>query len=432
MSDSDIGSASTGDEPRRPWTLKQKTAMVAGVGSWTLDAFDYFILVFVIPLVADGFDVSVETVLFATTITLIGRPFGALIFGSVAERYGRKPVLAGNIAFYSLVELATAFSPDLTTFMVLRAVYGLAMGGVWGIGSALTMESVPTRSRGWVSGVFQAGYPAGYLIASLVNYLAPSIGWRGMFAVGVTPILLAVFIVFAVSESPAWMEQRRNRQTESAGTTSGHESGSVAVILRSVRQHWKIVVFGIVLMTAFNFFSHGTQDVYPTFLKKQHDFGADVVSTIAIAYNIAAIIGGIIAGALSQRFGRRRLIVIFALLALPCIPLWAFASHSWWLGVGAFLVQFMVQGAWGVVPAYLNETMPAAARAVLPGFIYQFGNLIASGNGPIEGGLAKTFDGNYGLAMAIVAACASLVIAALALVVRTDDQRESKMNVTET
>lgn len=135
-------------------------------------------------------------------------------------------------------------------------------------------------------------------------------------------------------------------------------------------------------MTAFNFFSHGTQDVYPTFLKKQHDFGADVVSTIAIAYNIAAIIGGIIAGALSQRFGRRRLIVIFALLALPCIPLWAFASHSWWLGVGAFLVQFMVQGAWGVVPAYLNETMPAAARAVLPGFIYQFGNLIASGNGP--------------------------------------------------
>lgn len=422
------GSVAADSQQRQPWTFRQKTAVVAGVGAWTLDAFDYFILVFVVPLVATGFDVSVETILFATTITLIGRPFGALIFGALAERFGRKPVLVGNIAFYSLIELLTAFSPDPTTFMVLRAIYGLAMGGVWGIGSALTMESVPTRSRGWVSGLFQAGYPAGYLIASLVNYASPVIGWRGMFVIGVVPILLAVFILFAVSESPTWLAER-NQRAESSGTE--RPQGGLRTVLSAVGRHWKIVVFGIILMTAFNFFSHGTQDVYPTFLKEQHGFGANVVSTIAVAYNIAAIIGGVLAGSLSQKFGRRRMMILFALLALPCIPLWAFATSSWWLGVGAFLVQFMVQGAWGIVPAYLNETMPSAARAILPGFIYQFGNLVASGNGPIEGGMATMFNGNYGLSMAIVAAAASVVIAALTLFVRTADQRSSRMGITE-
>lgn len=386
--------------PQQPWTSAQKNAMFAGIASWTFDAFDYFILVFVLTSVATAYHVSILTVSTAIMLTLMMRPVGALIFGSIAERIGRKPVLMINIALFSVLELLTAVAPNLGTFMTLRVLYGIAMGGVWGVASALTMETIPTHARGRVSGMFQAGYPLGYLIASIVfGLLSTHIGWRGMFALGVVPVLLAVFIYFRVEESPVWLATRGSKQQKSK-----------AAFWPAVVKHWPTLVYAIILMAAFNYFSHGTQDMYPTFLKEQHGFHAGTVSIIAISYNIAAIIGGVLAGSLSQRFGRKKIIIIFALLALPCIPLWAFGSGPWLLGIGAFLIQFMVQGAWGVIPAYLNELMPVGTRAILPGFVYQVGNVIASPNATLQAGIAGGSGGNYGLAMAVVAGAVAIII----------------------
>ena len=388
---------------KEPWTSSQRKTLFAGVGSWTLDAFDYFVLVFALTAMAHDFGITIVTGTLAITFTLVMRPIGALIFGPLAEKFGRKPVLVANIAIFALIELGTAMAPNFATFFALRVVYGIAMGGIWGVASALTMESIPTQSRGIVSGMFQAGYPLGYLIASVVfGLLMPVIGWRGMFVIGVIPVLLAVFIYFKVDESPVWKAAR----------ASGGAKRNFA-FWPAVRAQWPILVFAIVLMAAFNYFSHGTQDMYPTFLVVQHSFATATVSIIAISYNIAAIIGGLIAGTLSEKFGRKRIIIIFAALALPCIPLWAFASGSIALGIGAFFMQFMVQGAWGVIPAFLNELVPEGTRAVLPGFVYQLGNVIASPNATIQASLAKSFGGNYGLAMAIVAGTVAIVIVVL-------------------
>jgi SHS family lactate transporter-like MFS transporter len=396
--------STTAAEPvKEGWTSTQRRTLFAGVGSWTLDAFDYFVLVFVLTAMAKDFGVTIVTATLAITFTLVMRPVGALIFGPLAERFGRKPVLMTNIVIFAVIELATAGAPNFTTFFILRIVYGIAMGGIWGVASALTMESVPKRSRGVVSGLFQAGYPLGYLIASVIfGLLMPVIGWRGLFAIGVIPVLLAVFIFFKVDESPVWKDSR------------GHEGEKrKAAFWPAVRAQWPILIFAIVLMAAFNYFSHGTQDLYPTFLLKQHGFATSTVSIIAICYNVAAILGGLLAGTLSEKFGRKRIIIIFAALALPCIPLWAFATGSVWLGVGAFLMQFMVQGAWGVIPAYLNELVPEGTRAVLPGFVYQLGNVIASPNATIQALIANDNGGNFGLALAIVAGAVAIIIIVL-------------------
>jgi SHS family lactate transporter-like MFS transporter len=389
--------------PREAWTSTQRKTLFAGVGSWALDAFDFFVLVFVLTSVAKEFGITVVTVTLAITFTLVMRPVGALIFGPLAERFGRKPVLVANIAIFAAIELATAASPNFATFFALRVVYGIAMGGIWGVASALTMESIPRRSRGIVSGLFQAGYPLGYLIASLVYGLfSDLVGWRGMFAIGVLPVLLAVFIFFKVDESPVWKASRGQ----------GGEKRKAA-FWPAVVANWPVLLFAIILMAAFNYFSHGTQDLYPTFLKVEHGFSTGTVSVIAICYNIAAIMGALLAGTLSERFGRKRIIIIFAALALPVIPLWAFASGSVLLGIGAFLMQFMVQGAWGVIPAYLNELVPEGTRAVLPGFVYQLGNVIAAPNATIQALIATSNRDNYGLALAIVAGTVAIVIVVL-------------------
>ena len=394
---------STQISPKEVWTRTQRRTLFAGVGSWTLDAFDFFVLVFCLTNMAKEFDITIITATLAITFTLAMRPIGALIFGPMAEKFGRKPVLIANIVTFAVIELASAAAPNFGTFFALRVVYGIAMGGIWGVASALTMESVPEHSRGFVSGVFQAGYSMGYLIAAVVyGLLIDLIGWRGMFAIGAVPILLAIYIYFKVDESPAWKATR--------GQVG---QPSKVAFWPAVVKNWPVLVFAVFLMAAFNFFSHGTQDLYPTFLKVQHGFGASTVSIIAICYNIAAIMGAMLAGTLSERYGRKRIIMIFAALALPCIPLWAFASGSILLGIGAFLLQFMVQGAWGVIPAYLNELVPEGTRAVLPGFVYQLGNVIASGNATLQAAIAMALGANYGLAMALVAGSVAIIIVIL-------------------
>lgn len=382
------------------WTSTQRNVAFASFASWTLDAFDFFILVFVLSDIATHFHTEISHVSLAIMLTLAVRPIGALLFGRLAERFGRRPILMVNILMFSIFELLSAWSPTLGTFLAFRVIYGIAMGGVWGVASSLAMETIPDRSRGLMSGIFQAGYPCGYLLASIIfGLFYATVGWRGMFLIGALPVLLLPFIYFKVPESPVWLAARERK-----------ESTALMPVLRS---HWKLCVYLVLLMACFNFFSHGTQDLYPTFLKVQHGFNPHTVSIIAICYNIAAMLGGVFFGTLSEKIGRKKAMMIAACLALPVIPLWAFSTGSVMIGLGAFLMQFMVQGAWGVVPTYLTELVPANTRAVLPGFVYQLGNLIASVNATLQSSIAEAHGNNYGLAMAIVAGTVAVLICVL-------------------
>jgi len=380
------------------WTSEQRSVVLASFLGWTLDAFDFFLLVFVLKDIAQEFHTEISEVTFAILLTLAMRPIGAFLFGRAADRWGRRPTLMVDVLLYSFIEFASGFSPSLTVLLVLRALYGVAMGGEWGVGASLAMESIPPQARGFVSGLLQSGYPTGYFIASIVyGLLFPIIGWRGMFMVGVLPALLVLYIRRRVPESPSWDRAAAAR------------SGTLSILT----SHWRLGLYAVVLMTAFNFFSHGTQDLYPTFLQVQHGLSPHAVGTIAAIYNVGAILGGILCGSLSERIGRRRMIVIATLLSLPILPLWAFSDGPVLLAIGAFLMQFMVQGAWGVIPVHLNELSPDEARGTFPGFVYQLGNLLASANATIQAGIATHFGGNYGLALALVAGSVAIIIAVL-------------------
>jgi MFS transporter, SHS family, lactate transporter len=381
------------------WTTEQKHVVAASYLGWTLDAFDFFLLTLVLTDVAKEFDVSVKQVSWAITLTLALRPVGALMFGRMADYFGRRPVMMLNILCYAGLAFASAFAPSLSVFLILRALFGVAMGGEWGVGASLTMESVPPDARGFVSGVLQAGYPTGYLLASLAyGILFPLVGWRGLFMASLLPAFLVVYIRRSVPESPGWSE---------------HHAKS-SDMLMTLRRHWRLAIYAILLMTCFNFFSHGTQDLYPTFLKADHLFPPHTVSLIQVVYNVGAILGGLTLGALSQRWGRRRTIIAGSLLSLPVVYLWAYSATPAMLALGAFIMQFFVQGVWGVIPAHLNELSPVEARATFPGFVYQLGNLLASYNATLQAGLAITY-GSYANALAIVAASAAFGICLFAL-----------------
>jgi SHS family lactate transporter-like MFS transporter len=375
----------------------QKSAIWASYLGWTLDAFDYFLMVFMFSAIAKEFGTDVKAVSQAVFLTLAARPIGAFVFGWLAEHFGRRPVLMADIILFSVLEFASGFAPTLTTLLVLRFLFGVGMGGEWGLGASLVMESIPAKLRGPVSGLLQSGYPSGYFVASLVYYLLfDTIGWRGMFMVGVAPALLVLLIRMHVKESPVF-EARRGKP----------KPNPIAELAR----HWKIALYLVVLMTAFNFFSHGTQDLYPTFLQKQHHFNTHTTGILAAVMNVGAIVGGISFGIWSEKLGRRRTIVIASLLALPVIPLFAFSVTPVLLGLGGFLMQVAVQGAWGIVPVHLNELSPPLARSLFPGFAYQLGNLIASKNAPIQARIAEAHGDNYAIALALVCGITAVVIA---------------------
>jgi MFS transporter, SHS family, lactate transporter len=377
----------------------QRSALVASFLGWTLDAFDYFLMVFMLRAIATEFGTDIKAISIAVTLTLAMRPLGAFVFGLLADRFGRRPVLMLDVLLFSVLELASAFAPSLVSLLILRAAFGFAMGGEWGLGASLTMETIPAKTRGIASGILQTGYPFGYLLASVVyGLLFDRIGWRGMFMVGVLPALLVLFIRRNVQESPAWNRMRQQPR------------GGLGAVLS---KRWPLFLYVVVLMTAFNLFSHGTQDLYPTFLQVQHGLGTHSASILLIIGNVGAIAGGLAFGFLSQRIGRRKAIIFGALLSLPIIPLWAFSATPLLLGIGAFLMQVAVQGAWGVIPVHLNELSPDQVRGTFPGFAYQLGNLLASGNATIQAGFAADHGGNYALALALVAAIAAVVIAAL-------------------
>ena len=317
-------------------------------------------------------------------MTLAMRPVGAFLFGIMAERFGRRVTLMVDIIAYSVFELASAFAPSLKTFLILRALFGIAMGGEWGVGSALAFETLPVEGRGFFSGILQEGYTTGYLLAALTfGTLFTFIGWRGMFVVGALPAFLVIFIRTKVEESPAWVKGQEAKKS------AAKQGPGVLTYIGSF-------LFVVILMAAFNAFSHGTEDLYPTFLLKNHGFSPKTVGLIGVIAGIGGLLGGTLFGALSERWGRRRTIVITALLSIPIVPLWVYAHSVRMLALGSFLMRFMVQGAWGVIPAHLNELSPPAVRGTFPGFAYQLGNLISSKNIVLQSKLVEgRFNGSY-------------------------------------
>jgi SHS family lactate transporter-like MFS transporter len=404
-------------EQARGLTRDQRNAFVAAWLGWAMDAFDYFLLVFVITDVADTFDTSKTKVAVATTLTLAARPVGAALFGYWADKRGRRPVLLVCVLFYSIVGFATAFSTSLTMLLVLRALYGIGMGGEWGLGASLAMEKIPAAKRGFYSGVLQQGYPVGYLLAAIAWFLVePIAGWRGLFVCAAIPALLALFIRMRVKESEAWeATKEREKQTK---------VGFRQVLLNpAVARRFGYLVL---LMAAFNFMSHGTQDYYPTFLEDTFDASHGTTVLVAIVYNLGAIVGGAYFGALSQSFGRRKTIVLCAVFALLVAPLFAFAPTIATLAVAAFVMQFFVQGAWGVIPAHLTELSPDEIRGFYPGVTYQLGNLLAAVNLPIQTSLADSHDGRYALFVVIV----PVLVAVIALTLLGKEMRGIEFGAT--
>ena len=378
---------------------RERRIVVAAFLGWTLDAFDFFLLVFVLKDVAHAFSVSLTTVTEAIFLTLASRPLGALFFGRLADRYGRRPVLMAVILLYPFFGFLSAIAPTIGVFLIFRGLFGVAMGGEWGAGSSLVMESIPAQCRGFVSGILQAGYPAGYLLASLAFVIFyPVSGWRGLLMLGILPAFLVFFIRRSVPESPSF-SQRESRDSPNLWALG--------------RKCWKLALYATVLMTAFNFLGHGTQDLYPTFLETTHHLSLEAVGGIAVFYNIGAILGGIVLGTISERIGRRRAILLAAMMVLVVLPFWGGADGLVSLGVGAFLMQFAVQGAWGVVPAYLNEIAPPEGRGAFPGVVYQTGNLLASANATLQSILANHLDGGLRIALILVAGLSALAIALL-------------------
>jgi MFS transporter, SHS family, lactate transporter len=345
-------------------------AVSASFLGWTLDAFDFFVLVFLVDTLAAQFHVPASKIILTITATLAFRPIGALVFGVLADRYGRRRPLMANVVFFSLFELACGFAPNYTVFLILRAIYGIGMGGEWGVGASLAMESAPRRWRGVLSGILQSGYSIGYLLAAVAaRFVLPTWGWRAMFWIGGIPALLAFYIRYRVKESEAWQQ---------------HRAPTVGAILRTASGHWKIFSYLVLLMTLMMFFSHGTQDLYPHFLKEVHRLPIATISYVAILYNIGAVIGSFSFGHLSESIGRRRSMLMALALSLAAIPLWAFGGSLTTLVSGAFLMQMGVQGAWGIIPAHLSELSPDAVRGLMPGFAYQLGILFAAPTNTIE------------------------------------------------
>jgi len=396
----------------------QRNTFVACFLGWALDAFDFFLLTFVLVPVGHEFGRSIPEVAFGITLTLMMRPLGAFVFGLLGDKFGRRIPLMADIIFYSVIELLTAFAPNFTVFLLLRALFGVGMGGEWGLGASLAMESLPTAARGLFSGILQQGYAVGYLLAALVYWMIfPVFGWRGLFVAGALPALLVVYIRASVPESPVWQRRREKKRRVPLD------------IAGFIKQHGALFIHAVLLMTAFNYMSHGTQDLYATFLERQRGFGVSEKSMITIIYAIGAICGGTVIGFFSQRWGRRRSIIICAVCGMLLIPAWIFAPGTALLIAGGFLMQFMVQGAWGVVPVHLNEVSPADFRGTFPGLAYQLGNFAAAYAAQQQAWLAERFrteEGtpNYALTMALVECVVFLAIIVLAAIGREERGKE--------
>jgi MFS transporter, SHS family, lactate transporter len=375
----------------------RRNAILSGFLGWTIDAFDFFVLIFVVSAIAKDFGRSVPAVALTITASLAMRPIGALVFGILADRHGRRGLLIANIIFYSAMEILSGLAPSYRSFFLFRMLYGIGMGGTWGIGASLAMESIPADWRGFVSGLLQEGYAVGNILAAICYYtIFPHWGWRPMFFIGAIPALITLLVCWNVQESAAWHSSRTDWKTYRA----------------AIAKNWRLFSYLVVLMAMMNFISHGTQDMYPTFLQRQRHFSVDLTAVVTIISMCGAILGGIIFGLFSDRWGRRRAMITAAILGAATIPLWILAPGVRLIILGAFIMQFMVQGAWGIIPAHITELSPRQLRAFFPGFAYQLGVLIASSVSYVEALLGEHFK--YSTSLGILA-LAVLLIGALVI-----------------
>jgi SHS family lactate transporter-like MFS transporter len=366
-----------------------RAAVVASFLGWTLDAFDFFLVTYTLTAIAKEFGRPDKAIALSLTLTLMFRPVGAFIFGLMADRFGRRIPLMVDLVFYSIVEVATGLVHSYTAFLVLRALFGIGMGGEWGVGASLAMEKAPAHRRGIFSGLLQEGYACGNLLAAVCYFFVfPRWGWRPMFFIGGIPALLALYVRMNVTESEVWERTRHTHRDWSA-------------YVRGIFSHWKLFLYLFVFMAMMNFISHGTQDMYPTFLKRDWSFTPQRVAIVTMIANVGAITGGIVFGHFSDSIGRRKAIIIALCLAIVAIPLWAYAPTLPLLVLGGFTMQFMVQGAWGVIPAHINELAPDSVRGFLPGFAYQCGVAVAGTVAYIEAVFADHMT--YATAMALTA-----------------------------
>jgi SHS family lactate transporter-like MFS transporter len=385
-----------------PRASDHRAAVLAAFLGWTLDAFDFFLVVFALTAIARDFGATDAAIALSITVTLAFRPVGAFLFGLLADRYGRRLPLMLDLVFYSVVEVLSGLAPDYRTFLVLRALFGIGMGGEWGVGASLAMEKAPVRLRGLLSGLLQQGYAVGYLLAAVCFFVVyPRFGWRPMFFIGGLPALVAVFVRYRVKESEVW-ERTRHESWRDLG--------------RAIRSHWRLFLYLTLFISGMSFASHGTQDMYPTFLQRDWGFGPQARAALTAFSMVGAIAGGVLFGLKSDRIGRRRTIVLALSLAGLAIPLWAFAPSLPLLVAGAFAMQFMVQGAWGVIPAHITELSPDSVRGFLPGFAYQCGVLVASSVVYLETLFAAHVS--YATSMALTAITAFVFAAGMAAVGR--------------
>lgn len=375
-------------------------AVIAGFSGWLLDAFDFFLITFCLTAIARDFHKSDAQIALAITMTLAFRPVGGLIFGLIADRYGRRLPLMINIGAFAVAEIFTGLAPGYTALLIVRALFGVVMGGNWGVGASLAMEGAPRGRRGVLSGLLQEGYAAGNVLAAGAYFwLYGRIGWRPLFFFGSLPALvLVLFIRFRVEESAVWKKS--------------HARLSLREHRREIFSHWELFLYLLAFMTTMLFASHGTQDMYPTFLQRQWRFTPERRAAVTAFSGVGAIFGGLIFGYFSDRWGRRRAIIAAFLLGALLIPLWAYAPTQALLVAGAFLMQFMVQGAWGVIPAHLAELSPDSVRALLPGFAYQSAGVIAGLVVFIEAVYAQKTS--YAAAMALTAFSVFVLAAVMA------------------
>jgi SHS family lactate transporter-like MFS transporter len=376
----------------------QRNAVLAGFLGWTLDAFDFFVLTLVVDDVARSFGTTRPNIALTITLALAMRPLGALLFGMMADRLGRRLPLMLNVLFYATISVLSGLAPSYGTFLALRMLFGVAMGGEWGVGASLALESVSPKWRGVFSGLLQEGYAMGNLLAALafravyipLHASHPDSAWRVLFFLGGLPALLTLFIRAKVKEPEAWREHRTDWAT----------------YRRSFFAHWPRFLYLVLLLAFMNFISHGTQDMYPTFLARQRGLAPSQIANITMLSMVGAILGGLTFGYYSDRAGRKRAMITAALLALAVVPLWIAAPSTAWIVLGVFLMQFFVQGAWGVVPAHMNELSPGGLRGFFPGFAYQLGVLCASSITFFESLLGERFT--YAQAMGLLAAAVML------------------------
>jgi MFS transporter, SHS family, lactate transporter len=373
-----------------PTQRSHPPAVIAGFSAWLLDAFDFFLVTFCLTAMAHEFRKSVPQMTLIITMTMIMRPVGGFLFGLLADRYGRRIPLMINMGFFAVSGVLTGLVPNYTTLLVVRGLFGIVMGGTWGVGASLAMEGAPTNRRGLLSGLLQEGYAAGNVLAAAFYFFCfHSLGWRMLFILSSLPAVpLVLYVAFFVKESAVWQQSKNARLSWS----EQH---------REVLRHWKLFVYLLIFMTAMLFASHGTQDMYPTFLQSQWHFSPERTAVITAISAVGAILGGLTFGWISDKAGRRRAIITAFVLGALLIPIWAYAPNQTLLIIGAFLMQFMVQGAWGVIPAHLAELSPDSVRALLPGFAYQTAGFIAGYSGLIEATYAQKTS--YSTALALTA-----------------------------